>query len=209
VLSESGGLFLNNSLSNHIGRAPQRPLLFVGPYEYLKGIKSKTKGGENMAIAEACQVWIEQRIEEELEAMPSTGKSLRAIGKQLASEVEKIFQVKINSDTLRMRAMRFAAKNPQGGTNVHTQPTPQEHTEFGEKPEGLVIIRDEKGHFAEGTKVAGPGRRPKNQSEKVTEKEDSDALFQLKRWWKKATKKDRRQFILWTKGEAKDRGYSY
>jgi len=162
-----------------------------------------------MAISEACQVWIEQRIEEELESIPTTGNSLRAIGKQLASEVERVFQVKINSDTLRMRAMRFAAKNQQGGTNVHTQPTPQEYTESGEKPDAPVITRDQKGHFTQGTKVAGPGRKPKNQSEKATEKEDSDALFQMKRWWKKATKKDRRQFILWTKGEAKDRGYTY
>lgn len=30
--------------------------------------------------------------------------------------------------------------------------------------------------------------------------EESDALFQLKRWWKKATKKDKKIFLDWTKG---------
>jgi hypothetical protein len=36
---------------------------------------------------------------------------------------------------------------------------------------------------------------------KANRNEDSDALFHLKRWWKKTTKKDRRVFIEWTKEE--------
>jgi len=31
--------------------------------------------------------------------------------------------------------------------------------------------------------------------------EDSDALFHLKRWWKKATKKDQKLFLHWTESE--------
>jgi len=36
-------------------------------------------------------------------------------------------------------------------------------------------------------------------SPKANNNEDSDALFHLKRWWKKATKKDKHVFIEWTK----------
>jgi len=36
---------------------------------------------------------------------------------------------------------------------------------------------------------------------KANYNEDSDALFHLKRWWKKTTKKDRRVFIEWIKEE--------
>ena len=49
------------------------------------------------------------------------------------------------------------------------------------------------------------GEQPKHKPEpKPTipeHNEDSDALFHLKRWWKKTTKKDRRVFIEWTKEE--------
>jgi uncharacterized protein YccT (UPF0319 family) len=36
--------------------------------------------------------------------------------------------------------------------------------------------------------------------ESTPQVEESDALFQLKRWWKKATKKDKKIFLDWTKG---------
>jgi tyrosyl-tRNA synthetase len=127
------------------------------------------KGGEKMTISEACQVWIEQRVKEELEIKEDTGKSLRAIGRQVAKEIERLFETKVNPRTLEKRAERMRA------TNVAPSVTPEEH-------EGEGVIK---------------------------KKEDSDALFQMKRWWKKATKKDRRKFILWTKGEAHENGYGY
>jgi hypothetical protein len=66
-----------------------------------------------MAINEACQVWIEQRIQEELADKPESGKSLRAIGRELAQEIERIFEAKVHPNTLRQRATRMF-----GGTNV-------------------------------------------------------------------------------------------
>lgn len=36
------------------------------------------------------------------------------------------------------------------------------------------------------------------QGDAYEEPEDSDALWNLKRWWKRATKKDRKYFIEWT-----------
>lgn len=63
-----------------------------------------------MAINEACQVWIEQRIQEELE---SGADNLSALGRELAAEVERVFQTRISPDTLRKRADRFIRTNVQ------------------------------------------------------------------------------------------------
>ena len=60
-----------------------------------------------MAINEACQVWIEQRIKEELETKDESGKSLRAIGRELAAEIERIFEAKVDFTTLGKRAARM------------------------------------------------------------------------------------------------------
>lgn len=59
-----------------------------------------------MALNEACQVWIEQRIEEELSERGDTGKSLREIGRELAAEIERVFEAKVNPMTLTNRASR-------------------------------------------------------------------------------------------------------
>lgn len=55
-----------------------------------------------MAINEACQVWIEQRIKEELD--DGGEKSLREIGRVIAAEIEKVFEAKVNPMTLTNRA---------------------------------------------------------------------------------------------------------
>lgn len=36
-------------------------------------------------------------------------------------------------------------------------------------------------------------------SQQASKEEDSDALYQLKRWWRAATKKDRKKFLEWIK----------
>lgn len=64
-----------------------------------------------MAINEACQVWIEQRIKEELE--DGGEKSLREIGRVIAAEIEKVFEAKVNPMTVTMKASRI-----QSVTNV-------------------------------------------------------------------------------------------
>jgi len=46
--------------------------------------------------------------------------------------------------------------------------------------------------------VKGMTGKEKTEPEKV---EDSDAVFHLKRWWRKATKKDRINFLEWTERE--------
>ena len=64
-----------------------------------------------MAINEACQVWIEQRIKEELETKDESGKSLRAIGRELAAEIERIWEAKVHPRTLEKKAERMDATN--------------------------------------------------------------------------------------------------
>jgi hypothetical protein len=64
-------------------------------------------------------VWIEQRIKEELETKPDNGKSLRTIGKEIAEEIERIFQTKVDPHTIRMKASRMEA-----GTNVPPDENP-------------------------------------------------------------------------------------
>ena len=73
-----------------------------------------------MAIPEVCGLWIEQRIQEELEG---GAKSLREIGREITKEVEKLFEVRINPETVRKRAGRL------GGTNVPCTTTTCNHSE--------------------------------------------------------------------------------
>lgn len=52
-------------------------------------------------------------------------------------------------------------------------------------------------------KIVKEMEEPPVQQTNQLKEEDSDALFHLKRWWKKATKKDKTTFLEWAKkGEA-------
>lgn len=74
-----------------------------------------------MAIPEACGLWIEQRVQEELEARGDTGASLREIGRQVAAEVERYFETKVKPGTIYQRTRRLN----EGGTNVPPKSNPQ------------------------------------------------------------------------------------
>jgi len=102
-----------------------------------------------MAHSEACQLFIEQQIEEGLQE----GKTPYSIGKELSSWVEKLFETKIPANTLRVRADRMKETLC---TNVHTNLTYQEHSPSEEKP----FIRTLDGRFESGT-APGPGRPAK------------------------------------------------
>jgi len=67
-----------------------------------------------MPMSEACALWVEQRVKEELEA----GKGYREIGREIAAEIERVFETKVNPETIRKRAERL-----DGGTNVPPAPT--------------------------------------------------------------------------------------
>jgi len=133
-----------------------------------------------MAINEACQVWIEQRIQEEKER----GTSDAEIGRILASEILKYFEVGIRPRTIEQKSRRFA-------TNVASSPTSPPSNEIQEnqvsEPSKTDSVSDLPAH---GGKREGSGRPTKYE-------QDTDALFQLKRWWKLASKKDQKTFMNW------------
>lgn len=101
-----------------------------------------------MAINEACQVWIEQRIKEEL----PTGKSYRAIGREIAQEIAKVFEAQVNPRTLEKRAERTA-------TFVAPQPTTKPSNAIRENQVlETETVSDLPSH---GGKRKGSGRPPK------------------------------------------------
>ena len=97
-----------------------------------------------MAITEACQVWIEQRIQEELADKPESGKSLRAIGRELAAEIERIFDAKMNPRGLETRARRMGA--PNGAPAASPQPTTENGADSADNltPEMIVSAVEKK-----------------------------------------------------------------
>ncbi len=68
---------------------------------------------DKLAKQQACQLLIDQEIDEGLEA----GKTAYSIGKDVAALIEKIFNAKIKPDTIRIRARRQKEKLC---TNVHS-----------------------------------------------------------------------------------------
>lgn len=67
-----------------------------------------------MARTEACQIWIEERIEEELQAEKSTSE----IGRTIAAEIQKLFEATVNPDAIRIRAARIKARTNVQGTET-------------------------------------------------------------------------------------------
>ncbi len=105
-----------------------------------------------MAISEACQLWIEQRVEEELE----TGKPYRAIGRELAAEIERIFEAKVSPSTITNRAWRKGRKD-KAVSNETPTPTNQDHNEMEKKPE----VKRNEIKIEHGGKREGAGTRRK------------------------------------------------
>jgi hypothetical protein len=113
-----------------------------------------TDGGDKMAINEACQVWIEQRIEEELEERKKNGKSLRAIGKAIAKEIEQVFEAKVAPETIASRVKR-ASK--QAGSNEPPESNNEKKPITYESEEGSATHPQTN----RGGKRDGSGRKPK------------------------------------------------
>ena len=89
-----------------------------------------------MAINEACQVWIEQRIREELE--DGGEKSLSEIARAIAAEIERSFETSIKPDTIRKRAERMSRTNVQGEENKGAPTTAAGYTGYKIGPEEIV-----------------------------------------------------------------------
>jgi hypothetical protein len=91
-----------------------------------------------MAIAEACQLWIEQRIEEELQDRPENGKSLREIGRELAKEIEKVFEAKVKPRTLEKKAGRMGATFVAPPENPGSEPVDVATSGYKPKPQEVA-----------------------------------------------------------------------
>ncbi len=106
-----------------------------------------------MAHSEACQLFIEERIQEGLAA----GKTPHSIGKELTAVIKKYFEASIPAESIRSRARRMK----KSGTGQMTSPptTATNHLESQEKRHNQVLT-DDKGQFKKGT-APGPGRPPK------------------------------------------------
>lgn len=113
-------------------------------------INNQRKEHKKMALPEVCAVWIEQRVQEEME---DGGKSLRQIGRIVAAEVEKYFEARVNPETIRKRAERSR------GTNVPPTTTTGDD---GEIPENQTIKQPAKDGTMRGGSRSGAGRKPKS-----------------------------------------------
>ena len=113
-----------------------------------------------MPLSEACALWIEQRIEEEIQEQEETGKSLRAIGREIAKEIEKHFEAKVAPETLAKKASRLKSV-----TNVTENITPQNNIGNKKIQSPKDEIKAPRQHRAtgkpKGGKREGAGRKPK------------------------------------------------
>lgn len=117
-----------------------------------------------MALNEACQLWIEQRIDEELKDGEHE-KSLRQIGREIADEIERLFEAKVKPITITKRASRAV-------TNV----TPKEDSTDSSNYDEIKQIKREPAK--DGTMRGGPrpgaGRKPNAETTQKGDKEEKE-----------------------------------
>ncbi len=102
-----------------------------------------------------------------------------------------------------------AAKTERNiSTMVEKGTTPERHL----RPLSRLEPPQQKEAWKKAVETAPEGKVTARHVESVVDKiikkpetveidEESDSLFQLKRWWKKATKKDRKQFLTWVESQ--------
>jgi len=69
-------------------------------------------------------LWIQQRLEEEIDQRGDTKASVREIGRLVAAEIERVFETKIDPGTIYQKARRMEA-----GTNLPPETTTCNNTE--------------------------------------------------------------------------------
>lgn len=92
-----------------------------------------------MALNEACQVWIEQRIEEELADQTDNGKSIVRIATELQAEIEKVFQAKLSITCLRSKVSRKRCANAQQPGTPATTPVQAGNSGNKLTPQEVVV----------------------------------------------------------------------
>jgi len=107
-----------------------------------------------MANPEACELYIEQQIEEGLEE----GQTPYYIGKHLSGWIEKLFETKINPSTLKTRAYR---KQQEIGSD--------EPKESNQEQKEIVIPDDIPSLTDAGGQRKGAGRKSKIKRRRLTD----------------------------------------
>lgn len=137
---------------------------------------------DKVAKQQACQLLIEQEIEEGLKA----GKTKYAIGKEIATWVKKLFDAEIKPNTIEQRAHRI-----EKGllTNV-SNPIP---TYLKDEP----VTKESDDAETEEKEWQESEQSTSKKEEKVGDKNDSGNLSLLKWYWKRASKADKKRFLDW------------
>ena len=120
-----------------------------------------------MAIPEVCALWIEQRIDEELEANPNGSRLQMAT--IIADEIKKHFEVDVKPNSIRMKIVREEKK--ANCTNVQSISTNQNQEESYENR------RYPDGTFKKGVSGNPAGRNPKHMKEKSTKTMSQKAVW--------------------------------
>lgn len=116
-----------------------------------------------MALNEACQLWIEQEIESGLK----NGDPLPALGKRIADEIRRLFEVKVKPRTVEQRARRKKAAT--NVTKKFKKPVNRPSPDF--KPR-------------KSTPRPTAGRKPKAKPEPEKKEYSPEVIKQQDRYWK-------------------------
>ena len=88
-----------------------------------------------LIISEPCRIWIDENIDDGL----AEGKTPTAIGKEIASAIEKLFEVEVKPDTIRKRASR---ERQRRGVSDRTIVQPAKPTRKQTKPEVRSVLNE-------------------------------------------------------------------
>ena len=103
-------------------------------------------------ISQACALWVDQRIEEELKDQPITNKSLRKIGSEIAIEIEKYFEVKINPRTITTKIQRKKSDSNESH-NLTTRNNNKKSGNNGNKIKTIQTIKKVKNKVDKGKSI--------------------------------------------------------
>ncbi|OGR37105.1 MAG: hypothetical protein A2051_06815 [Desulfovibrionales bacterium GWA2_65_9] len=105
-----------------------------------------------MAINEACQVWIEQAVAEEIEGFDGS-KPIGTLARELAKEVERVFQTAINHEAIRAKMRRLQASRPNGRDAATPDNDTQKSADIADKLTPEMIVNAVEGKVKEGKSV--------------------------------------------------------
>ena len=138
-----------------------------------------------MANREACELYIEQEIDAGLE----DGKTPHSIGKELSDWVAKMFEVRINPDTLKTRAYRRKHKDDSNESSPGKVTTHAPTNDLMEEPVQDVGYKEALKAMTKAVRAAKRGKYKTIPKEGILE--DIDALRGIVDPLKKPTKRQR------------------